>query len=377
MPDLTTLALLASLFLGAVVGQAALFGDTLRVRITVPPGVQETGFTETVAEALFSTEAARIIRGESIVPAPAVRIHSQPTVLSALVQPLRLQEVVPALQDQLGIDVLSVDAALLRGGDPAKTPLEMVVMITRPNGDPEQTRIPSKDNDPVHLVRDAAQWTMERISPYRVALANFLSGTEGDPDGFTRARQTATRALSEPWTLAHASERAMHYNILALVAAANNDLPSALAAYRSLAQIPQVMPAVRAEASLNEAIIALAMKDPDRAAALTAQARAGAASVDLVAFPADLELVEALVAWGQGDLAKAERGFRRVADEAPSNEAGHRYLGKLLAARGDAEGSAKALNQALAVHRSQPLQQEVAVQLFWVDPVAGGLTRRF
>ena len=48
--DLTTLALVAGLFFGAVIGDAALFGDPLRLQISVPTRLADGGFTEEAAE---------------------------------------------------------------------------------------------------------------------------------------------------------------------------------------------------------------------------------------------------------------------------------------------------------------------------------------
>src|SRR5579883_694628 len=108
MFDFTSLFLWGALFLGVVAGDAALFGDTLRVQIAVPQVVSNAGFTETSAESVFAAEAARMLRGSSVIPAPTLRVQSSPSVLAALAKPLNLDSVVTAVQSQAGIDNLTV-----------------------------------------------------------------------------------------------------------------------------------------------------------------------------------------------------------------------------------------------------------------------------
>ena len=256
-------------------------------------------------------------------------------------------------------------------------PLQMVLVVSQPETAPAQARIAQEDGDPVTLVRRAAQWSMERVAPYRVALSHFLSGTEGDAEGFGLARQTVARALVRPWQPRQAAEHALLYNILGLVDTAENDLPAAVAAYRSIDTIPGVPAEVRAEVALNHAIVALALKQPAHAADLLVLAKTTSTLVNLPGFADNRRLIEGLIAWGNGDLAAAETIFRGVTAQAPLNEAGHHYLGEVLAARGDSAGADTAHATAGAVHSADPPRQALAVALFWVDPVAGGLTRRF
>ena len=279
MPELTTLALLAGLFMAVFAGQAVMYSNTFRVQIYVPGFLADRGLNQAVAEKIFTSEAAQIIRGESIVPAPDMRIESEHGVLAALLQPLDLGEVVPALQSQFGIDNLSVVAGVLQTATrPAAgdlKPLEMVLVVAQAQHGSQQTLITQDDGDPVALVRRSAAWTMEHVAPYRVALHHFLRFMGGDANGLAQARETVTRTLATPlrpvtdtWDSSAASEYAMLYNMNGLIAAAGNDLPAALAAYHAIDRISQVPPAVRAEVALNKAVISLALRQPGQAAEL-------------------------------------------------------------------------------------------------------------
>jgi hypothetical protein len=387
MPNLPILTLLAGLFIGLFAGQAVFFGDTVHLHINVPRSLQDKGFTLPVAEEVFAAEAARLIRGRSVIPPPTLRIHAQPTVLSAIAAPLSTDAAVAAVQTQFGIAHLDVVAAMTVGdGTPGddesnsgggSKALEMALIISQPDHPPAEIRLSQEDGNPVLLVRRAAAWTLERVAPYRVALADFLLGTEGDATGFMLARQVATRALLRPGQRDQASERALLTSLLGLISAADNDLDGALAAFRSAGQIPDMLDPVRAEVALNQAVVALALRQPGQAAAALAQARDIAARTDLPDLALNLRLAEGLLAWSGGDVAAAESMFREIAAQAPSNEAGHRYLGLVLSARGDRDGAAAALNAATAVHGAETPQQALVTALFWVDPVGGGLTRRF
>lgn len=386
MFDLTTLAILAALFISAVAGEAAFYSDTLHLHIGVPASLEKTGFDEEFAEQTFTSEAARIIRGHSIIPAPSMRVQSQPTIASAIAQPLRLGPVVQSLQNHFGVEALSVTAAILEsevkpGEKPVagkRPPLEMALIVSEPEQhDPAQVRLTQEDGDPVALVQQAAQWTMERVAPYRVALAHFLTGVQGDPGGFAAARETALRNLDMPWQAQRASERAMMYNILANIALVEGKPTDAIEAYDLADQVSDVMPAVRAEMGLNHALVAVVLKRPAEAAEVLKQAERASTDLDLPGFAANLRLVEGLVAWANGDLTTAEETFRDIATREPLNEAGHHYLGKLLAARGDKDGATAQTNFATAVHLTEPPTQGLVARLFWIDPVEGSLTKRF
>lgn len=391
MPELGTIALLVGMFLAAIAGEAVFYRDTLHLQINVPNALQEQGLSEPVAEEVFSSEAARILRGQSVVPAPDIRIHSQPNLLSAVVQPLSLDSAVAALQTQFGVDRLGVIAAIMPGKgkpDPGDNlpvrppgrdaqPLQLLLLVSQRYGDPAQVRLAQDDGDAVTLLRRGAQWAMERVAPYRVALSHFLSGTQGDPEGFPAARHSVARSLARPWHTEQASERAMLLDLHALLDAADDKLAEALATYRTIGEMPDLLAAVRADVALNHATLALALKQSGQAADLLKRGADMHAGTALPDFAINLQLLEGLIAWAESDLATAESRFRSVAAQAPMNEAGHRYLGQLLAARGDRDGSVRALDAAQAVHGANPPQEALALALFWVDPVAGGLTRRF
>jgi hypothetical protein len=371
--DLTSLFLLGAMTISLIAGEAALYGDTLTLHINVSPKVVQAGFDGATAEQIFVAESARIVRGESIIPAPTLRVSSRPTVMSALAAPLQLNTVVGALQDQFGYERLVVNAAVVSGTDNA---LRMLIVVEQPHQTPEQIQLTQADGDPAALVRRGADITMSRVSPYRVAQADYLRGLDNDPAALKEAKETAEHYLARPWEPARASERAMLYNLLAMVALLDNQLPTAETQLSLVDPIPGVLADARGVVALNRAFLAVAAKRPTDALALFKAGEKLAAGIALPDFAARITLLSGLVAWSGGDTAQAEKSFRAAIAALPDDEAPHVYLAQLLAAKGDEAGAAAERNAAAAAH---PFHADIPVfvqSIFWVDPVNGGIKRR-
>jgi hypothetical protein len=66
-----------------------------------------------VAQSLHDAEGGRVAWGESVIPAPLVRVNTSPSVITALAKSLSLDKAVEAMRNQLGIDHLQVSGAVL------------------------------------------------------------------------------------------------------------------------------------------------------------------------------------------------------------------------------------------------------------------------
>ena len=371
--DLATLFLLAGLLVGVVAGNAALYGDTLMLHIATPPKLVQTGFDGATAEQIFIAESAWIVLGESIVAAPTPRVSSRPTVIGALAAPLQLTQMVGALQEQFGYQRLVVNATVLAG---AGDSLRMLIVVEQPGRIPEQIQLTRPDGDAPSLIRRGAALTMALVSPYRVAEANYLRGLDHDPDSLRLARETADRYLDRPWDPARASERAMLHNLLAMMALLDDDRPAAEASLALVALIPGVSSDALGVVALNQAFLAIADRRPKDAAALFALGQADASAIALPDFQRQVTLLGALVAWANGDTATAEAAFRRAIAEQPGDDIPHTYLSHLLAARGDGPQALVERSNALARRPFAGPSSVLALSVFRVDPVAGGLRRR-
>jgi hypothetical protein len=161
--DLTSLIVVAGIFLGLAVGNAALFGDPVQVQISVPPKVAETGFTGAAAEQVFAAQVAELGQTLSIVDTPRVQLSTRPTVAAALAKPLNLENLVVAIQSQAGVDVVTVRSIMLLDGEGKR--LDMMTVLGMPRETPVQFTLSEEDGDATSLVRRSAERAMEWVSP--------------------------------------------------------------------------------------------------------------------------------------------------------------------------------------------------------------------
>ena len=372
--DLTTIIIAAGLFLGLVVGDAALFGDPLQVQISIPPKVAETGFTQAAAEQVFAAEVAGMGQALSIVKTPSVHMNSRPRILAALGKPLNLDNVVVAIQSQAGIEVVTVQGIVLAEG--AGKRLDMVTVINMPHEVPVQLRLSDQNGDAPALIQHAAEQAMEWVAPYRLALTQFGQGLSSDPALLARARDTATRAVARPWVPARATEQVMLHNLLAMLALLNGENDKVQAELQVTDTIPDADAAAHGVVEVNRSFL-------DVAAGRTAEAERHyqtgmtlTADINLNDWDAKMSTLGALVAWSRGDLAQAEAMLRRSIADMPQVEESHAYLAQLLETRGDTAGAAAERTAAANFRRLEVEFPALPQSLFWVDPVHGGMRRR-
>jgi len=374
MLDLTSLVLFAGLFIGLVVGDAALFGDTLQVQIAVPAKVAQTGFTEAAAEQIFAAEVTRIGQVRSPFPAPSAHMSSRPSVLAAIGNPLNLDSLVVALQDQAGIDAISVSGAVV--ADATSSRLDLLMVISPPNESPTRLHLTQQDGDANRLVERAVDRVLAQIMPFRYALADLTDGLTADAKLLARAKQTAAQAVAEPWIPQRATEQVLLYDVLAILALLDGNATEARTQFAAADSVPQALPLAHDLIMINRAFLAVAEKRPAEARADFEAGIADLARVPLPDWPAKLDTLHALVDWSGGDVRRAEQLLRYAATAAPQDETPHAYLARLLTAKGDAAGAEDQRKQAARLHRPDIEFAALAQSLFWVDPVNGGMRRR-
>ncbi len=261
--DLSTILVLASVFLGLVVGNATLFGNSLQVEINVPQKVAETGFTEAEAERLFAAEVADLGTVNAILPTPSVHMTTRPTLLALIGKPFKLDDVVVAIQDRIGLGVVTVRGAVL--ADPSGRRLDLIGVISMPEGNPVQLKLSQDDGDAAALVQRAADAAMEWVAPYRLAMRQFVGGLNGDAALLTRAKDTASRAVARPSVAAQATEQAMLHNLLAELALLNGDAARAQAEYRLADAIAGASPLAHAVTEYHRSFLEVAAGHPAEA----------------------------------------------------------------------------------------------------------------
>jgi len=372
--DLTSLIIVAGLFLGLVVGDAALFGDPVQVQITIPSKISDTGFTEAAAEQVFAAQVADMGQTNSIVQTPSVQMSTRPTILAALAKPLSLDNVVVAIQSQAGVDVVTVHGAVMATA--AGNQLDMTMVVSIPREVPVQIRLSQADGDATALVQHAAESAMEFVSPYRLALTHFARGLGADTAPLKRAKAITTRALARTWNVSRSSEQVMLHNLAAMIALLDNDDTEARAQFALADATPNAAPAAYGVVALNRCFLAVSARQTADAERYCAAGTAMTAGLQLRGWHARVKTLYALVAWSRGDLAQAEAGLREAIAEVPDDQAPHVYLAQLLDAEGLAEKAAAERATAGKLGRLEVDVPAQAQSLYWVDPVKGGLRRR-
>jgi hypothetical protein len=372
--DLTSLALLAGLFFGAVIGDAALYGDPLRLQISVPSRLADAGFTEEAAERIFANEVARIGEVLSIVPTPSVQVNSSPSIFAAIAKPLNLEDLVVTVQRQVGRDVVQIHGAVMES--PTGKGLDMLITAESPRELPISLRLQQPDGDPVALVDRASKEVLAQVSPYRVALTDFAALLRGDATATGRIREMASDALGHPWTQTRATERVMLHNLLGVTSMLDGDLATAQREFELGYATPGALPAALGTISLNRALLDLAQKRTDAALADYKDALVKTSGVDLAGYNSRLITMAALITWAQGDLAQAASLLQRAIEVRPQNRAPYEYLARMMEARGDSAGAA-AMRAASEIQPHYELDfPALAMSELFVDPIKGGLERR-
>jgi len=374
MIDFTSIILFAGLFLGLVVGNAAYFGDPIDLRITVPPRLAQMGFTEPIAEEIFVTSATEVSVATSMVPTPMLEISSHPTLAHAIATPLNLDPTVIAVQGLMGIDVTSIHGAIV---DTGKTPgVGILLVINQPHEASTEINLSRDDGDVRTLLHQAARLSLERVAPYRTVLTDFENGLDGNDAAFTRSHDSAVNALAQPWMVHRPTERVMLCNLLALLDVLHGDAAGAERNFRTADTIPNALPGAYGTISINRAFLAVAAKQPAEARRWFVTSARQTKDVQLPTWNGRMLVIEALVAWSEGNTARAESLLHAASKAAPNNESPHVYLARLAAARGDRAQELVERAAAATVHGLEPRIPSLAQSEFWVDPVNGGITRR-
>ncbi len=375
--DLTTLLTVASLFFGLVVGNAALFGDSLFVTLSVPKSVETTGVTQDVAEKIFAVSVASYSRTPSLLATPSVQTGSTTSLPMALAKPLNLQDVVYSIQSMVRDDAVNVAGAIV---DDGKGPGLLLYMVVNDPPDVPYTKMFSQpDGNARILITTAARWATEIIAPFRVANTDFAEALGGNSQALARGKATALAGLTQPWdpTIVGATEIVLLRNLLAVMAMIDGDRTEAAKQFTLAAAVPGGDPAGYGLLSLNQAFFAIADKRPGDADRLFQEGEKAVRSVVSTGFHGRVMVLKGLVAWSNGHIADAERLFREAVAKAYDDDEAHSYLAVLLAARG-ASAEAAIHRQIADVARGTDKRfPSLAHTFLKVDPLAGGFVRGF
>lgn len=371
--DLTTLMTVAGLFLSVVVGNAAIFGDSLFASISVPKAVETSGLDRPTAERLFAAHVAWYARLPSILPTPSVSTSSAPSLAMALAKPIQLQDVVYAIQTQLRTDVVSASGAIIETGNGKA--LSMLVVINNPPNPPVTLTLQQPDGDTKALIQQAARETMITIAPYRVALSDLATVLDGALDGVAKARQTATRGLGQPWdtSVTGSTEIVLLHNLLAVLEIERGDTKAARDHFLLAQTTPGALSTAYALVSMNEAFMALSERNPKAAEVFYKQGLKRLGREFHEVLNGRLLVLEALIAWQGGNVAQAEKLLREALEDADTEVEPHYYLARILRDRGDEAGAADQITAAHVAARFDQHYASLAHTILGIDITTGKL----
>lgn len=371
--DLTTLMTVAGLFLSVVVGNAAIFGESLFASISVPKAVETSGLDRATAERLFAAHVAWYARLPSILPTPTVSTSSSPSLAMALAKPIQLGDVVYVVQTQLRSDVVSANGAIMEA--PGSKALSMLMVVNNPPNPPVLLNLQQADGNTQELIHRAARETMITIAPYRVALSDLASVLDGATDGIAKARVTATRGLEQPWdpTPTGATEIVLLHNLLAVLAIQGGDGQTARDHFTLAHTTPGAVSTAYALVNMNEAFLALTERKPKEAEVYYQKGmkRIGLEFEEMLR--GRLQVLGALIVWQDGNLARAEKLLRESTEGNDTEIEPHYYLAKILQDRGDIAGAEKERMAAHVAVRFDQHYASLAHTIMGIDVATGKL----
>lgn len=113
--DLISITTGVAMLFGLLTADAVVSAETVAVEITVPASVAQTGYSEDVAERIFTHEFETMNQTRSLLRPPVMRPARQPTIVGVVASSLRLDNFTAALQDLLGLERMRIAGAVVAG----------------------------------------------------------------------------------------------------------------------------------------------------------------------------------------------------------------------------------------------------------------------
>lgn len=366
--DLISIATGAAMIFGLLTADAVVSAETVTVQITVPASVAQTGFSEDVAERIFTHEFETMNQTRSLLRPPVMRPARQPTIVGVISSSLRLDNFTAALQDLLGLERMRIVGAVIAGA-PGEGQRLLINSSSAYSG-PFSLDL-SERGGTDQLLRRAALETMERVQPYRAALFHFYQIARTGGNDYGAVVQLAERELSRPRRPGVMEERSFLENLLGIVALLNYDLDEAERRFRlSFSWNPSFaigrlnLAFVHVERDRYQEAIdiltPLIASSPERRFPLLGT-RAGP-------LQEAMHSTLGVALWAQGDLDGAEAAFGRATREFPSSAGAYSYWARLLQERGDTVRAAEKAETARVNALTFENYPEVANLYFWMSP---------
>lgn len=367
MDPISIVSAIAIIF-GLLTADAVVNADTVAVKIDVPASVARTGYTEDVAERIFTHEIEMMNRTTSLLQPPLMRSARQPTIIGVIASSLRLDNFTAALQDLLGLERTRITGAIVTSA-PGERERLLINSASASSGAFSLDLSEAGDTD--RLLRRAALDTMERVQPYRAALFQFNQISASGGQDYSAVVQLAERELSRPLRAEVLEERSFLQNLLGIVALLNNDLDEAERRFRLSFYWNPGFTVGR----INLAFIHVERDRYQEAIDLLTPLIAGGLRQRLsINSRRSAPLQEAILntlgtaLWALGDLDGAEAAYKRATREHPTSAGAYAYWARLLRERGDEQAAAEKEKIAHVNALTFENYPEIANLYFWMSP---------
>ena len=172
--DLTTIIATLVVAFGLFTANAIVESDVVTVEFSVPSKYSTAGFSAEVAQSFFLTELQDILDTKSMTPGRVIRGTDDKTVVSALAESLKLQDMTYSVQRALGYDVARIHANIVHDGEETT----LVVLGQLRKGKEFKFSITRRSDEPlVALIRRGARETAYQMEPY-LALLYFVQASQ-------------------------------------------------------------------------------------------------------------------------------------------------------------------------------------------------------
>jgi len=211
--DLTTIIATLMVTFGLFTANAVVESDVVTVEFNVPAKYSNAGYGSDVAQNIFLSELQDILDTKSVTPGRIIRGSNDKTVVSALAESLKLQDMTYSLQRALGYDVARIHANIVHDGDATS----LVVLGQLRKGKDFKFSLTRRSDEPlVSLIRRGAHETAYQMEPY-LALLYFVQ-TSQSCDGLPKTAQLIRTQITNFPTAARSTPRSQYENLLGIAA---------------------------------------------------------------------------------------------------------------------------------------------------------------
>jgi tetratricopeptide (TPR) repeat protein len=211
--DLTTIVATLMVAFGLFTANAVVESEVVTVQFSVPSKYSTAGFSAEVAQSFFLSELQDILDTKSMTPGRTIRGTDDKTIVSALAESLKLEDMTYSVQRALGYDVARIHANIVHDGDDTT----LVVLGQLRKSKEFKFSLTRRPSEPlVSLIRRGAHETAYQMEPY-LALLYFVQASQSC-DVLAKTTQLIKLQIAALPTATLSAQRSQYENLLGIAA---------------------------------------------------------------------------------------------------------------------------------------------------------------